>query len=398
MANGPGYTVDAGTVVLTFDSVDALAAGQFLAAQIKAQSQSGQLVNTTYVNGASSPGGTNLLTVLSRPTTPTGFINLDGLTFTDHNVITVVPGYTDVVASVPDLMGLSQIAVGSRIILSDGGGLNVTGLNSGADGVVYVVAGNGNNSIFTAPNYPLSGTNTFVLSPPGHYFVATGSGDDEINIGTGSGTVEPGGGHNEVKLVGNSIVISNGYDSIVGNTVPLGQSGSGGTDTIAVGAGQTTINPGSSSFLVNDGSSNVFSLFRGAGSDTVYLGGLGGGTVQGGLAGNNLLVGGIGGTASAPIVLQGGGDGRPSWWRRVAARSPCWVGPATKRSTAVSRCRKAIFSRPEWATRRWWPVVAPTRSPAPWVRERRWSCRARDPAPPSALCWAQAVVRTPSRG
>ena len=159
-----------------------------------------------------------------------------------------------------------------------------------------IVAGDGANLITTAQ------------AGSGTYLINTGAGNDTVGVYAGSTVVNAGTGTNLIVLggtasAGNSFVFSEGYDSVVGNTVV----GGGGTDTVDVGSGQTTINPGSSNFFIFGGVSavNTMTYLAGTGSATVAAG-LGASTVTGGLAGKNLLIGGLslGGT-----VLSGGGSG-----------------------------------------------------------------------------------------
>ncbi len=226
------------------------------------------------------------------------------------------------VADFTALPGASSIVLGSEVLAvvdSTSGGLHLAG---GAQGFSLVSQGD-----LTFTNITASGTATDSIvagggsnyistadAGLGFYNVQTGSGDDTVGLFSGNGTVNAGTGHNTIVIGGGAtggsgIVFSEGYDSIVGSTVAGGQLGSGGTDTIDIGSGTTTINPGSSNFVIygNDGGP-VWLQQGGSGSDTVQVG-AGGGTVYGGSGGHNYLIGGATTVPGATTELHGAAAG-----------------------------------------------------------------------------------------
>ncbi len=115
-------------------------------------------------------------------------------------------------------------------------------------------------------------------------------------MGTGSNILALGNG--------NSVVISVGFDLINGNSVV----GGGGSDTVAVTSGQTTINPGSSNFTVFGNASNPLTMLRGTGSDLVAMG-IGGGTVTAGSGGNSTIIGGLNSPNGPAVYMTGTASG-----------------------------------------------------------------------------------------
>lgn len=186
-------------------------------------------------------------------------------------------------------------------VVAGSGGLTYTNITASGSAFDNIVAGDGANFLQTA---------TFGT---GNYNFNTGAGNDTVVVLSGNATVNAGTGRNLIVLggsasSGNSLVYSEGADSIVGNILPKGTGGSGGTDTVNIGSGATTINPGSSNFFIYNNQFNAVTLLQGIGSDTVSVG-RGGGSVVGGLAGNNYLFGGSGGAGSAGTTIRGAASG-----------------------------------------------------------------------------------------
>ena len=186
-------------------------------------------------------------------------------------------------------------------VVAGSGGLTYTNITASGSALDNIVAGDGPNFLQTSA----AGT--------GNYNFNTGAGNDTIVVLSGNATVNAGTGRNLIVLggganAGNSLVYSEGADSIVGNIIPRGTAGSGGTDTVNIGSGATTINPGSSNFFIYNNQFNAVTVLQGDGSDTVSVG-RGGGSVVGGLAGNNYLFGGSGGAGSAGTTIRGAASG-----------------------------------------------------------------------------------------
>lgn len=190
-------------------------------------------------------------------------------------------------------------AAGASVV-SGSGGLTYTNITASGSATANIVA-SGTNYLQTA------------TTGAGNYNFNTGSGNDTIVVLSGNATVNAGSGQNLIVLggganSGNSLVYSEGYDSIVGNILPRGTAGSGGTDTVNIGSGATTVNPGSSNFFIFNNQFDALTLLQGVGSDTVSVG-QGGGSVIGGLAGNNYLFAGSGGANSAGTTIRGAASG-----------------------------------------------------------------------------------------
>ena len=186
-------------------------------------------------------------------------------------------------------------------VVAGSGGLTYTNITASGTALDNIVAGDGANFLQTSA----AGT--------GNYNFNTGSGNDTVVVLSGNATINAGTGRNLVVLgggssSGNSLVHSEGADSIVGNILSKGTAGSGGTDTVNIGSGAVTINPGSSNFFVYGNQYNAVTVLQGVGSDTVSVG-RGGGSVVGGLAGNNYLFGGSGGAGSAGTTIRGAASG-----------------------------------------------------------------------------------------
>jgi Ca2+-binding RTX toxin-like protein len=179
-------------------------------------------------------------------------------------------------------------------VIAGNGAFTFTNITPSGNAVTYIAAGDGNNVIATTP-----GTS-------GNYAINTGTGNDTISV-SGNAVVNAGTGTNLIAVTGgNALIYSEGYDSITGSAVA-----GGGMDTVNVGSGQATINPGTSNFVIYSTSAantNPLIFDAGSGSDTISVG-LGGGTVTGGSAGNNILYAGAGGPGGAPTTLFGTADG-----------------------------------------------------------------------------------------
>lgn len=304
--------VAAGSANVVFNSPSSLADGQFLAAQLAQLYAAGVLKDTEVAGGPGkapfqAASQTNLLTITGAPTSPLS------LQSGNSAVVVTAPSEVDLYGTtgVVDLTG----AIGFTVVAGIGGLVLADVVPTGANVTDYFVAGGGDNEFATRSEATLEILHGIDSQPAGtgNYNVVTGDGNDTIAIADGRATVQAGGGHNYIALGStidptNDLVVSLGYDSIVGNTNLPGTTGAGGTDTIDVVAGQTTIMPGSANLFVTDSSPNPISVFTGSGSDTVYMLGAAKGTVQGGLAGNNLLVSNRDLTLS-DLVLQGGGNG-----------------------------------------------------------------------------------------
>jgi Ca2+-binding RTX toxin-like protein len=198
-------------------------------------------------------------------------------------VTTLQRGYDDIVNSAPSAVIFGPGDPNENVLSGSG---NLTFYARGGSGIVDT--GGGDNTI------SIPSTDT------GNWLIQTGGGNDTIvDRGTGFDTISPGPGNNAVTLGGGQ------YDVL-----------SAGQDTIAAGAGATTIDASASpaigaSELVYAGS-GLLTFIGGAGPATI-VGGSGSETVnggsgalyaQGGSGGDNLLMGGAG-----PATLYGGGNG-----------------------------------------------------------------------------------------
>ncbi len=283
----PSTTVvgGAGHPPVIFTHADAASYGQALANALSALLDDNALAAYTY----SSSDETSV-----DPTTPTAVYfddeTTDGTVMLGSDVKAVIDDAASSTDGTIEVSMLTPVEIAGGApgisVLAGSGGLTFTDITASGSLTDTIVAGDGANNIQTS----------LVDDTTGNYVVNTGAGDDTIGIFNGSATINAATGHNLVVLggganSGNSFVYSEGADSIVGNTVVGGQTGTGGTDTVDIGSGQTTINPGSSNFFVFGNQYNTLTLLIGTGSDTIQVG-AGGGTVTGGLGGNNILIGG----------------------------------------------------------------------------------------------------------
>ncbi len=285
----PGGSPIPGGSPLVFSGTDAQAAGVSVSNAISSLLSAGGATVGTYDNSSGQSFNPTSATVADFTALPTASSVVLG-----SNVLAVVDSTGG---------GLHLAGGGQGISVVSETDLTFTNITASGTATDSIVAGGGTNYITTSESAGL-----------GFYNVQTGSGNDSIGIFNGNGTVNAGTGNNTIVLGGgatggSSIVFSEGYDSIVGSTVPGGQLGSGGTDTVDIGSGTTTINPGSSNFVIygNDGGP-VWLQQGGSGSDTVQVGD-GGGTVFGGSGGSNYLIGGTTTVPGATTELHGAAAG-----------------------------------------------------------------------------------------
>ena len=249
----PSITVGAAAsnFTLFYTGNDALAYAQAVADTITAGENAGTLTavtsTATGANGSIAPqpvSGTGGVVAFSAPTT---------------GAVLVPGGDQYIIDSALGPVSLQGGAAGGALVAGQGqvgAARNLTYTNITPTGTAtdYIAILGGNNLVQTS------------VSGGGNYTVFTGDGNDTINILTGNGTVNAGSGFNQINLgSGNSLIASEGYDTITGSSV------GGGTDTVAIGSGQTSINSGTSSFLVNDSSPNPLTVTLGSGVDTINL-------------------------------------------------------------------------------------------------------------------------------
>lgn len=277
----PSVTIPgASSTPVTFSSNDSAPYANALASVISTGLASGTLTLQPYVSGSTAPGpasGTGGAVLISSATTSVAIPTTDSAILITSTTPTSITG---------GAAGLFAVA-GSA-------GLTYTNITPSGSAIDYITAGDGSNLITTST----AGT--------GNYAVNTGSGSDSISV-FGNAVINAGTGSNSVSLAGgNSLVYSEGFDSITGSTVV----GGGGTDTLSVGSGQATINPGTSNFFIFGASTttNPLIFMPGSGADTISVGS-GGGNVYAGTAGGSILFGGAGGPGSAPTALHGSASG-----------------------------------------------------------------------------------------
>lgn len=288
----PTVTVaGSGSGAITYNSSDAVGAANVAAAAIAKSIAAGSTV-TPYAGGSSVTSSGNTVAVFST-TAPVGPVSLDG------GIVGVIDSLSTVVSLAGGAQGVSVVAGSGGLVFT-----NVTASGTLTDNIV---AGDGSNIIGTA------------ATGGGNYLVNTGSGNDLIQINTGKATVNAGSGTNYINLgSSNTLVLSQGYDSVTGSGVSV--AGGSGIDTINIGSGSTSVNPGFSNFYIFG--NNLHSLFvsAGAGTDTISVG-AGGGYVIGGtgltnaanngattnLVSNNILIAGSGGGTFGSTTLQGAG-------------------------------------------------------------------------------------------
>ena len=307
-------TVGSGTQngVLTFSNNDAQVLGSALAAQITAAQSAGTLTSVTYTSGNVAPapasGQGGVVTFSSPPLTAAG----------KPTTVTIPSADPAVVDNASGPVSLQGGAAGTSVVAGMGG-LSYTDITPSGTLVDQIAAAGGNNLIQTS------------VTGPGSYDIATGSGNDTINVLAGNATVSPGSGFNQVGLgAGDSLITSSGFDSITGS------GAGGGSDTVNIVAGQTSITSGTSSFLANDMSAGPVRVALGSGGDTVNLAPQASGTFVG--MGSSATISGLGtlvatedsggdsyqvtGQANATVnggtgndLLDGGGDSAAELFR-----------------------------------------------------------------------------------
>ncbi len=258
---------------LNYTGTDALAFAQQIANTINAGLNGGPLSQFVYPTGATTFGGTP---VAGQPGS-----GANG-----------VAAYRGVGGSSLFIDGADQfITVGADPVT---GALAPVSIQGGAAGGSLVAgagaAGAARNLTYTniTPSGTLTdsiavlGGNNLIQSAQfgtGKMFVVAGSGNDTINLFNDNGsTVNPGSGSNQVNVfTGGNLIYSEGFDTITG----AGYGSNGGTDTVQIGSGQTSINSGGTSFFITDSSPNALSVRLGSGVDTVNYGGSGNATVNG---------------------------------------------------------------------------------------------------------------------
>jgi Ca2+-binding RTX toxin-like protein len=281
----PTVTIaDENNVSLTFNSNDSVPFAESLAQVIGTELTNGTLTSFAFVSGPTAPGpasGTGGALVFSG-TAPGSSV---AVPVTDSAIIDADTGPLSITGG-----------AAGEFVLAGSGGLNYTNITPSGSATDTIVAGDGNNLIETSS------------AAPGNYTINTGSGNDTISV-TGNATVNAGTGTNAISVSGGgNLIQSEGFDSITGSTV----AGGVGVDTVEIGSGQTTINPGASNFFIFGASENPLDLKAGSGSDTVSVG-RGGGEIVAGAAGHSSLFGGSGGAGSGATTLRGTADGDKMW-------------------------------------------------------------------------------------
>jgi Ca2+-binding RTX toxin-like protein len=258
------------TSTLTYTSGDSAPYANTLAILLSNGLENGTLTALPYSSGSVAPGAPGGLVIFGNA--PTTLV-----TIPTQDVGTVIEA------------GPTSITGGAagETVVAGSGGLTYINITPSGSAIDYIVAGDGANVITTST----TGT--------GNYQVNTGAGSDTISV-FGNGVINAGSGNNSISVSGgSSFIYSEGNDDINAN--------GSGTDTVSIGTGQATINPGSANFFITEDGNSAKQLFLapGTGSDTVSVSG--GGTVYGGSAGNNLLIAGA--SNGAKTMLIGGGNG-----------------------------------------------------------------------------------------
>ena len=249
----PSITVGAATsnFTLFYTGNDALAYAQAVANTITNGENSGAL--TAVANTATGANGS------VAPQPPSGTAGVVSFSTPTTGAVLVPTGDQYIIDAAMGPVSLQGGSAGGALVAGQGlvgAARNLTYTNITPTGTAtdYIAILGGNNLVQTS------------VSGGGNYEVFTGTGNDTINILTGNGTVNAGTGFNQINLgSGNSLIASEGYDTITGSSV------GGGTDTVDIGSGQTSINSGTSSFLVNDSSPNPLTVRLGSGVDTINL-------------------------------------------------------------------------------------------------------------------------------
>ncbi|MCB8880174.1 Hint domain-containing protein [Acidisoma cellulosilytica] len=246
-----------------------------MASSLSAGLEDGTLTALNYTSGPFAPADFGGIVFIN--TAPTEIVEIPA-----QDVGVVITG------------GLTSITGGGagETVVAGSGGLTYTDITPDGNTIDYIVAGDGPNLITTST----TGT--------GNYQINTGAGNDTIFV-FGNALVNAGTGNNTISVSGGSSMISSeGNDNIT-------MSGTG-TDSVNIGTGQATINPGSANLFIYETSDSAKPLFLapGTGSDTVSLS-TGPGTVYAGLGGNSVLIAGADGTAAtgAATLLNGAASG-----------------------------------------------------------------------------------------
>ena len=249
-----------------FETDEAFPYAQTLATLLSEGLENGSLTPLNYTSGAVAPGAAGgVVVITTAPTTTVTIPTTDVGLFITAGPTTITGG-----------------AAGETVI-GGSSGLTYTDITPSSSAVDYIAVGDGANFITTS----LTGT--------GNYQIDTGAGNDTISV-FGNGAINAGTGFNSISVSGgSSLIYSEGGDNIT--------AAGDGTDTVDIGTGRATINPGSANLDIFEDSDATNPLFvaPGTGSDTVSVG-AGGGTVYGGSGGNSTLIAGAG-------ALYGGGTG-----------------------------------------------------------------------------------------
>ena len=268
------------TTTLVYTTNQSAPYAQALSLALTAGLTSGELTAYPYAGGPIAPGpasGTSgVVLITTEPTTAVAIPTSD-------SAAVIVAGPASITGG-----GAGETVIAGSF------GLTYTGITPSGAGVSYIAAGDGPNLIKTTP-----GTT-------GNYSINTGAGNDTIAV-SGNALINAGGGQNAISVTGgDAFIFSEGFDAITGSTVV----GGGGTDTVDVGTGQPTINPGTTNFQVfaDPGSTAPLLFNAGSGSDTITVG-QGGGTVTAGTGGYNILYAGTGGLTGAATTLHGAANG-----------------------------------------------------------------------------------------
>jgi Ca2+-binding RTX toxin-like protein len=272
------------SVTLTYSSSETVPYANVLASTVSNGLMSGALTALPYYSGTvapSAPGG--VVIFYSTPSTPVE------IPTQDVSVI-IVGGPTTITGG----------GVGETVVAGSAG-LNYTDITPSGSAVDYIAGGDGNNVISTS------------TTGSGNYQINTGAGKDAISV-YGNGLINAGTGQNSISVAGgSSLIYSDGNDTINGSTA-VGGGGTDtvdiGTDTVDAGGGRTTINPGSSNFIIyaDSASTKPLTFNQGSGSDTISVG-MGGGTVHAGTGGNSILIAGTDGAHGAATTLYGAASG-----------------------------------------------------------------------------------------
>ncbi len=250
------------------------------------------LTQFDYVSGSTAPG----------PDTGTdGFVQFGAAAGSTTGPVAIPVTDSVVTDSLSTPLSITGGAATGETVLAGSGGLTYTDITAHVGATDNIVAGDGNNDIESGASTVAGECGT------GDYVINTGAGNDTISI-AGNATINAGTGHNSISVTGGSSFISSeGYDTISGAVA--GSVVCVGTDTVEIGSGQTTINPGASNFFIfgQTTTTNPLLFTAGTGSDTISVGS-GGGDVTAGSGGNSVLIGGAGST-DASLILRGTADG-----------------------------------------------------------------------------------------